>query len=520
MIKYTFPCSISGTTTITSSIVADPSTGTFPSWVSVNPDYLHLNVNSPSYGTTNDYTFNIRSEILGVNVDILTTITVYKCQVDHWDSWEYNTQNIWASWSSSYILSSDCSTWSLPEMIISQPLVEMILIIVISGGVGSSIVNSLIFGSSTNAIWAFINQFQLYLVIPFFKSYLTIVFVGMLSNLAFGFCSFEFLNGIKLVYIDSSSNDLDYPQEDKRFNDSGMISGSFVVNEHNYIKSLLNIFILNIIFIIFRLILGWFLKRRWEKVMKGLSEFFHFRAYIRIILSGYIFWLLWSLSENYTIYNIRDNTVSYLISIAASLIALSFIPFIYICSVYWKESKYFLELFGATKPSKIKKLYYMFFILRRTLMLFVIIFLKELPAQPKLIINVVIQLLSLGYSCIARPLKKNNEWLVDIVNDVFYLASWVIVCFIEEESTRGEFLNTALIIILLVNQSTIWIISFVYLSILLIKKLARYWKDCHAKRMNKVHAIHTESSDGNILVLKVSSIKGNERSRELGIILI
>ena len=104
-VSWSFPCSISGSTSITSSIVADPSTGTFPSWISVNSDYLHLNVNSPSYGTTNDYTFVVRSVILGENVDQLTTLTVYKCQVANWASWAYSSQNIWTSWSSSYI---DC----------------------------------------------------------------------------------------------------------------------------------------------------------------------------------------------------------------------------------------------------------------------------------------------------------------------------------------------------------------------------------------------------------------------------
>jgi hypothetical protein len=77
-IVFNFPCSQSGSTPISHSIVAHPSTGTFPAWVSINPDYEHLNVVVPSYGLTNDYYFAVRSIILGENVDKLVTLTVYE----------------------------------------------------------------------------------------------------------------------------------------------------------------------------------------------------------------------------------------------------------------------------------------------------------------------------------------------------------------------------------------------------------------------------------------------------------
>ena len=252
-----------------------------------------------------------------------------------------------------------------------------------------------------------------------------------------------------------------------------------------------------------------------EKVFKFLSEFFHFKTYIRMVLEGYIFWLLWSLSENYTLYNVKDNTASYIISIVASLAALSWIPFIIISFVYCKESKYLLELFEVTKPSKIKKLYNLFFILRRTLMVFVIIFMKDLSAQLKLIINLLIQLLALGYSWIIRPLAEINDWLIDIMNDLFYLVAWTIIWFIEEKSTRGESLNTVLIVILLVNQSIIWIINIAYLLILSIKRWTKIYKERKALNDNKVLPITTETSHGNVLVLKVSNSLNHERSREL-----
>ena len=37
-ISFGYPCSISGSNTITSSFIAYPATGTYPSWVSLNAD--------------------------------------------------------------------------------------------------------------------------------------------------------------------------------------------------------------------------------------------------------------------------------------------------------------------------------------------------------------------------------------------------------------------------------------------------------------------------------------------------
>ena len=549
MISCSFPWSISGSTSISSIIVADPATETYPSWISINADYLHLNVNTLSYGASNDYTFVIRSAILGQNVDQYTTITVYKCQVANWSSWAYSSLNIWNSWVSPNTLSVDGTTWINPlESIPPQPTpspsgstaaqpassspngaktpdtsvnnsteysstISIVSIIVVSGGIGASIINELVFGSTCQSIWALVNQFQLYLLIPFFKSYLTISFISVLSNFSIAFYNFKFLSGIKLYFFDDKINEIDYLEPDDRFKDSGLSSGSFIVNEYNFFKSLLFVIIVNIIFIIGKVILKISKTEKFSGVIKFLLEYFHFKIYIRMILEGHLFWLLASMNENYIISSARLHTTSYILSILSSLSAFSLFPIIIVLFIFWKDSKYLLELFEMTKNERIKKLYNLFFILRRTLMVFTIIFMKDAPAISKLIINVLIQLIALAYSSIIRPLKEINDWFVDIVNDFMFLIFWIILWFIEEESTRSNSLSTVLIILLIINQFTVWVINMSFFAVQSVKKLIKLYKSRRDKQ-NDIHP-HTKVSPDNVLVLKVKRKNSSEGSREL-----
>lgn len=80
-ISFGYPCSVSGSNTIASSLIAYPATGTYPSWVSLNADYMHIDVVAPAYGSTNTYYFGVRSVIFGQNIDKYGTINVYKCLV-------------------------------------------------------------------------------------------------------------------------------------------------------------------------------------------------------------------------------------------------------------------------------------------------------------------------------------------------------------------------------------------------------------------------------------------------------
>ena len=81
LVDFEFSCSAS--VTITADIVAHPDTGTFPSWVSVDPGMAHLNVSAPAFGQTNVYYFNVRETITGQTYDRSVELHVLGCNVDN-----------------------------------------------------------------------------------------------------------------------------------------------------------------------------------------------------------------------------------------------------------------------------------------------------------------------------------------------------------------------------------------------------------------------------------------------------
>ena len=81
LVDFEFSCSAS--VTITADIVAHPDTGTFPSWVSVDPGMAHLNVSAPAFGQTNVYYFNVQETITGQTNDRSVELHVLGCNVDN-----------------------------------------------------------------------------------------------------------------------------------------------------------------------------------------------------------------------------------------------------------------------------------------------------------------------------------------------------------------------------------------------------------------------------------------------------
>ena len=76
-IDFNTPCTLSGTTTVTSSIIAHPDTGTFPAWISLNSDNEHIDVTAPAFGVSNDYYFVLRIVVDGLISNKYVTLTIF-----------------------------------------------------------------------------------------------------------------------------------------------------------------------------------------------------------------------------------------------------------------------------------------------------------------------------------------------------------------------------------------------------------------------------------------------------------
>jgi hypothetical protein len=78
LISFDSPCSILGTTDITSFIIAHPLYGDHPSWITLSSDSQYLHVTSPSISEITTYYLTIRSVIHGENVDKFITVELYQ----------------------------------------------------------------------------------------------------------------------------------------------------------------------------------------------------------------------------------------------------------------------------------------------------------------------------------------------------------------------------------------------------------------------------------------------------------
>lgn len=76
---YNFPCSISGGTAVSSSVIPDPVTASIVTWVSISNDGSSLNVTAPTIASGTTFHFGTRSMIAGVNVDKSVTLVLYQC---------------------------------------------------------------------------------------------------------------------------------------------------------------------------------------------------------------------------------------------------------------------------------------------------------------------------------------------------------------------------------------------------------------------------------------------------------
>ena len=225
-VEFQYPCSLSGSTSVSSTLIAHPTTGTYPSWISLNSDYENINVVAPAYSGSNVYYFGVRSVIYGENIDKYATITVYKCLVSNCQSWSYTATSNWNIWLSGYTLSSSTTLWTIQvvqssqsssstsssqssnssgqsstQTINSETLNNLSYF---SGGVivassASGILGSSLGFSSSQGVWALFNQYQLILVIPFLMTNVSKDFLVFVKNLNFANFNFSFLSKISFL---------------------------------------------------------------------------------------------------------------------------------------------------------------------------------------------------------------------------------------------------------------------------------------------------------------------------------
>lgn len=166
--------------------------------------------------------------------------------------------------------------------------------------------------SSTQSMWSLFNQYQLIMMFPFMRSYLTAQFQYFIQGFDFAMFDFEFLDFMNDPYVSENAMIIGYDQPDKLYAEHGLESGSYIVNQFQFFRVIIYLMMIHGGY----MILYTTLKCKHKKgILKRLNRvllnLFHYNIYIKILLEGFIFNFLAAATEVYRIEDAKKHTVSY-----------------------------------------------------------------------------------------------------------------------------------------------------------------------------------------------------------------
>ena len=186
-------------------------------------------------------------------------------------------------------------------------------------------------GSSTQGLWALINQYQLYLLLIYMQTYMPSDLQYYLIEFELFSIDFSFLDLFDIPVIEKKTFELHYDQEDTAFGENGFESGSFLINHWNMFKALLVVFIFNLIFIAVYYISTKFRKgAKCRKVIDWFKDFFYLATYIRVVIEAATFAFMSSLLELTSVKAADTHIFSYIFSLVFTLVMIIVPIFIFI----------------------------------------------------------------------------------------------------------------------------------------------------------------------------------------------
>jgi len=127
---------------------------------------------------------------------------------------------------------------------------------VIAAGMGVGFSASMSSSSSSpQAVYALINQFQMFFLFSFLNTYKPADLEAYLTELEIFSLDFSFMEDIEIPWFETKIFELNYDQEDINFSNNGLDSGSFVISHFNLFKMLFVYLLINLSFIALYLIL-------------------------------------------------------------------------------------------------------------------------------------------------------------------------------------------------------------------------------------------------------------------------
>jgi hypothetical protein len=426
-VPFDFPWSISGGTAISSSIIPHPVILTMPSWISVSADGSSLNVTTPTFDSGTTYYFGTRSVILGENVDKSVTLILYQCSDPSWTSWNYSTPSIW----------NHETVGSEKDEVPVE--IKQANTFIFASSTALPLISSILFLTNPTSMWGLINQYQLFLILPFSQWYLPGKFIDFIDELQISLLDFKFLSSLQIPIIEDLTEEMDYRHPYEEYRENRVPSGSFAVTQLLLFEVVLFIIATNLFFILILTLLNK-CETAWVKfILKRGKALFNAAIYLRAFIESFMFWFLISVNEITRTQEAAGHQVSYFISwlyLTGAIIFVSFLLLFYKYTRNVSESSAMQEIFRELRSKHLAKLYYVIFIFRRIVTVIIIISTRNWEMYPKLTVYLIFQIISLWYPIIVRPFDGWQENLVDTFNDGIYVFGVAIVISFQRENFR------------------------------------------------------------------------------------
>ncbi|CAI2387283.1 unnamed protein product [Moneuplotes crassus] len=432
-----FPCSVSGLTSISSVIDAHSNGQPKPSWITVGADLLSFDYAVPSSAGGQIFYFTGKSTVAGQTYlqDVQINVVI--------------NSNPPVTSSSSNCGISNCKTCSSSEctacedgyILTSSQTCEVVdgslnlnsslVIAGFAGAMTTSTLSGVLFQSSSQNMWAMLNQYQLFMVIPFLRSDLPLDFRKTIKALQTSILNINILNTKNLPGFQSIIDQLDYENPYTEFRDNEYESGSAFVNCFDLVVTLVGSVILGLcMHLVLKLVCIRKNSGFQSKFYSYFMSLFYFKLYLRFYLESFLFVCLVCMSEVLRADKITASPLSYYLSLGSIIILLLFMLLVVILFYMLlkpHENKYVKELFEGFRISNLAQLQNFTFLTRRFLVVTIIVMMRSAPLMSKLFIYALLQLASLMLTVIVRPHDEKCSNIIEIVNEVTYSLTMVLV---------------------------------------------------------------------------------------------
>ncbi|CAI2373311.1 unnamed protein product [Moneuplotes crassus] len=501
-VSFIWACSHSSNVSAISFSLQPLDNEKVPNWVYLdsNSEILTLN-KTPAVSKDTLYKFALTIDDGTESVLKKFYITVKQCAVNNCQTCQSDDPELCSECSVGYTLSD-----SKDQCVEADAQTAAVMGQSMAGvGVVISMTLSMATMSSPVGMFALINQFQLYILLPMLPPYFPAKVGQFILGVDFSFISFDFIPVDDIPLVKEIKEAIDYPQKDNYLNDIGLTSSSSIINYLGIMVFILFVFLVHaLIGIIYSFSRNSHKLKKRKKIIKVIFQYMTFNFYIRLIIQGFMFHVI-SISAELKSFNYHS-TVGLI-----SLILCFFFSFgLFIFTVlavasfvdgYENEHSEFHnhwsihEFFSGIKKSKFAKFNSLCFLLVRFLSVLTIIMIGNATGRQRSEVSTkdhavyyikcslffVTYLSSTLYVLIVRPYESIVNNIIEGINQINFTLAIIPLVFLRFESDWSSTKEDIYMQSLLSGPMIGTLISIVPLIFLICNKCSSIRKKVHAK---------------------------------------